>query len=33
VPNPEELLADDAHMVLEYAWEGTPLDRTKIKTG
>lgn len=33
VPNPEELLADDAQMVLEYAWEGTPLDRTKIKTG
>ena len=33
VPNPEELLADDAHMVLEHAWEGTPLDRTKIKTG
>ena len=31
--NPEELLPDDARMVLEHAWEGTPLDRRKIKKG
>lgn len=29
--NPEELLPDDALFVLEHAWEGTPLDRTKIR--
>ena len=33
LPNPEELLPDDALMVLEHAWEGTPLDRRKIKKG
>ncbi|OHD72433.1 MAG: alcohol dehydrogenase [Spirochaetes bacterium RBG_16_49_21] len=31
--NPEELLPEDARMVLEHAWEGTPLDRKKIKKG
>jgi alcohol dehydrogenase len=31
--NPEELLPDDALFVLEHAWEGTPLDRKKIKKG
>ncbi len=31
--NPEEFLPDDALMVLEHAWEGTPLDRTRIKRG
>ncbi|MFW6081380.1 MAG: alcohol dehydrogenase, partial [Desulfosalsimonas sp.] len=29
--NPEELLPDDALFVLEHAWEGTPLDRTRIR--
>lgn len=33
LPNPEELLPDDALMVLEHAWEGTPLDRRKVKKG
>jgi alcohol dehydrogenase len=33
LPNPEELLPDDARMVLEHAWEGTPLDRRKIRKG
>ncbi|PKL37797.1 MAG: alcohol dehydrogenase [Spirochaetae bacterium HGW-Spirochaetae-1] len=31
--NPEEILPDDALMVLEHAWEGTPLDRKKVKKG
>jgi alcohol dehydrogenase len=31
--NPEEILPSDALMVLEHAWEGTPLDRKKIKKG
>ncbi|MFP3981639.1 MAG: iron-containing alcohol dehydrogenase [Desulfobacterales bacterium] len=31
--NPEELLPDDALMVLEHAWEGIPLDRRKVKKG
>ena len=33
LPNPEELLPADALMVLEHAWEGTPLDRRKIRKG
>ncbi len=33
VYNPEELTYDDALLVLEHAWEGTPLDRKKIKKG
>jgi len=33
VYNPEELLADDALMVLEHAWEGTCLDRSRIRKG
>ena len=33
LPNPEELLPEDARMVLEHAWEGTPLDRRKIRKG
>ncbi|MCP4133014.1 MAG: iron-containing alcohol dehydrogenase [bacterium] len=31
--NPEDLNYDDYLMVLEHAWEGTPLDRKKIKKG
>lgn len=31
--NPEEVLPDDALMVLEHAWEGTPLDRSRIRKG
>lgn len=31
--NPEEVLPDDALMVLEHAWEGTPIDRSKIRKG
>ncbi|PKL39819.1 MAG: alcohol dehydrogenase [Spirochaetae bacterium HGW-Spirochaetae-1] len=31
VYNPEELTYDDAMMVLEAAWEGTPLDLKKVK--
>jgi len=31
--NPEELDFDDCMMVLAAAWEGTPLDRNKIKKG
>ncbi len=33
VINPEELDDEDYRMVLEHAWEGTPLDRRKIKCG
>ncbi len=33
VQNPEELDYNDALMVLEHAWEGTPLDLKKIKKG
>jgi len=33
VYNPEELSYDDIIMVLEHAWEGTPLDLSKIKKG
>ncbi|MBP7738867.1 MAG: iron-containing alcohol dehydrogenase [Spirochaetes bacterium] len=33
VYNPEELSYEDAIMVLEHAYEGTPLDRKKIKKG
>jgi alcohol dehydrogenase len=31
--NPEDLDDEDYRMVLEHAWEGTPLDRNRIKTG
>ena len=31
--NPEELALDDILMVLEHAWEGTPIDRKKIRKG
>jgi alcohol dehydrogenase len=31
--NPEDLDDEDYLMVLEQAWEGTPLDRSRIKTG
>jgi len=31
--NPEELDYDDFLMVLEHAWEGVPLDRSRIKKG
>lgn len=31
--NPEEFLPADARLVLEHAWDGTPLDRKKIKKG
>ncbi|MBI9092540.1 MAG: iron-containing alcohol dehydrogenase [Desulfobacterium sp.] len=31
--NPEELDFDDCMMVLSAAWDGTPLDRSKIKQG
>lgn len=31
--NPEETDYDDNVMVLEAAWEGKPLDRTKIRKG
>jgi alcohol dehydrogenase len=31
--NPEELSYDDAMMVLEAAWEGSPLDLKKIRKG
>ena len=31
--NPEELLPADALMVLEHAYEGTPLNRKKVKKG
>lgn len=31
--NPEEMDHDDFLMVLEAAWEGTPLDRSRIKKG
>ena len=31
--NPEEVDYDDALMVLEAAWEGVPLDRSRIKKG
>ncbi len=31
--NPEEVLPADALLVLEHAWEGTPLDRSKIRKG
>ena len=31
--NPEEVLPDDALMVLEPAWEGTPLNRSAIRNG
>ena len=33
IQNPEELDYDDVLMVLEHAWEGTPLDLKKIKKG
>jgi alcohol dehydrogenase len=33
VYNPEDLDFQDALMVLEHAWEGTPLDLNKIKKG
>ena len=33
VYNPEELDYDDNMMVLEHAWEGTPLGREKVKKG
>lgn len=33
VTNPEELLADDALMVLEHAWEGACLERSRIRKG
>jgi alcohol dehydrogenase len=33
VQNPEELDYDDMLLVLEHAWEGTPLDLKKIKKG
>ncbi len=31
--NPEDLDYNDYMMVLEAAWEGTPLDKKKIKKG
>ena len=31
--NPEELDDEDYRMVLEHAWDGTPLDRNRIKKG
>ena len=31
--NPEDLDDEDYLMVLEHAWDGTPLDRSRIKTG
>ena len=31
--NPEEVLPDDALMVLEHAWEGTPIDHSRIRKG
>jgi len=31
--NPEEILEYDSLMVLEHAYEGIPLDRSKIKKG
>jgi len=31
--NPEEILPDDALMVLEHAWEGIPLNRKKVRKG
>ena len=31
--NPEDLDKDDFLMVLEYAWDGRPLDRTRIRKG
>lgn len=31
--NPEDLDDEDYRMVLEHAWDGTPLDRSRIKTG
>jgi len=31
--NPEEVTYDDALMVLEYAWEGKPLELSKVKKG
>lgn len=31
--NPEDLDDEDYQMVLEHAWDGTPLDRTRIKMG
>lgn len=33
LPNPEEMLPDDALLILEHAWEGTPLDRSRIRKG
>lgn len=33
VYNPEELTYDDALLVLEHAWEGTPLNLKKVKKG
>lgn len=33
IQNPEEVDYEDALMVLEHAWEGTPLDLKKIKKG
>ncbi len=33
VYNPEEMSYDDSLMVLEYAWEGKPLDLKKVKKG
>jgi alcohol dehydrogenase len=31
--NPEELDDEDYRMVLEHAWDGTPLDRNRVKKG
>ena len=31
VINPEDMDEDDCRMVLEHAWDGSPLDRTRIK--
>jgi alcohol dehydrogenase len=31
--NPEDLDDEDYMMVLEHAWDGTPLDPSRIKTG
>jgi alcohol dehydrogenase len=31
--NPEDLDDEDYQMVLEHAWDGTPLDRTRIRMG
>lgn len=33
LPNPEEMLPDDALMVLRRAWEGLPLDRSGVRKG